>query len=162
MSAIRTRKAWRCAVRGYDHESTVYAHTAGKARYSTYLDVSDGNDDVSFADIQVRRDRGADIILPAPLSVAGTVSQDALRALLHACGATRERPEKCGYRSHFYCSVSNPHMIELVAAGLMEGPKKGWEKSEGYFIATKLGHETALSLCPLYQGDDFAWPEVAA
>lgn len=162
MSAPRVRKAWQVAFRGYDHESTYYARTAGKARYAAYLSASDCHEGVSFADIRVRRAANADMTLPALPQEAHNVSRVALEKLLHACGATREAPDKCGYRSHFYCSVGNAHMAELVNAGLMERGKNGWEEGECYFRATRLGQVTARALCPLYQGDDFAWPEVAA
>jgi hypothetical protein len=162
MSAPRVRKAWRVTVRGYDHESTFYAPTAGKARYAAYLRVSDCNDELSFADIRVRRESRLDITLPVIPQEALNVSRPALAALLHACGATREEPEKCGHRKYFYCSASNAAMAELVSAGLMERGKNGWEEGECYFFATPLGQKTARALCPLYRGDDFAWPEVAA
>lgn len=162
MSTPRTRKAWRVTVRGYDYERTIYAKTAGKASYDVYLSVSDADNRISFPDIRVRRDSGKDRVLPAlPLEAAG-VSRTALEKLLHACGATREEPEKCGYRDHFYCSASNAHMVELIKAGLMKPGKTGWQEGECYFFATPLGQKTARALCPLYRGDDFAWPEVAA
>ncbi|MGV4855808.1 hypothetical protein [Acetobacter senegalensis] len=153
----RIRKAWRTAVRGYDGEDIVYAATAGKARYKKYLDVSDCNESLTFADIKVRRDKAADIVLPDAPIISAKVSQRALEKLLHACGASRERPEKCGCRDHFYCDAKNEDMAELVNAGLMIGPGKGWEEGYAYFRATSIGQKTALALCPLYHGDDFAW-----
>lgn len=162
MSAPRTRKAWRVTVRGYDHESTVYAPNAGKARYEVFLDVSDVNDGISFPDIRVSRDRHLDRVMPELPPEAAGVSRMALRKLLHACGATREQPEKCGYRDHFYCSANDAGMAELVNAGLMQTKGKGWASGECYFYATQLGQIAARALCPLYRGDDFAWPEVAA
>ena len=149
-------------MRGHEYGHTVYAKTAGKARYDVYLNVSDVNDGISFPDIQVRRDSGNDIALPAFPPEVGSVSRRALEKLLHACGATREEPEKCGNRDHFYCSASNSDMAELVSAGLMKREKTGWAEGECYFRATPLGQKTAQALCPLYRGDDFAWPEVAA
>lgn len=160
MSATRTRKAWRVSIRGYDGESIGYAASAGKARYEAYLSASDCNDAVTFADIRVLRKRNSDIILPPIPTEATSVSKIALEKLLHACGVTRERPEKCGYRSHFYCSSNNPQMLELVEAGLMECTQKGWEEGDCYFHATTLGQTAALAMCPLYRGDDFLWPEV--
>jgi hypothetical protein len=162
MSAPRIRKAWIVSVRGYDGVSIEYAATAGKARYEAYLSVSDCNDAVTFADIRVLRNRSADITLP-PIPIEATnISKIALEKLLHACGVTREQPEKCGYRSHFYCSSNNPQMLELVRAGLMESTKKGWGEGDCYFHATPAGQTAAFAMCPLYRGDDFAWPKVTA
>lgn len=162
MSAPRTRKAWRVTVRGYDFESTVYAATAGKARYKVFLDVSDVNDGLSFPDIRVLRQPGSDMEMPDLPPEAAGVSKAALLKLLHACGATREQPEKCGSRDHFYCSANDAGMAELVSAGLMQTKGKGWASGECYFHATQLGQIAASALCPLYRGDDFEWPEVAA
>ncbi|KFL89051.1 hypothetical protein AmDm5_1850 [Acetobacter malorum] len=39
----------------------------------------------------------------------------------------------------------------------MISSKKGWDKESCYFYATPLGQQTALALCPLYRGEDFAW-----
>lgn len=161
MSETRTRKAWRVTVRGYDFESTVYAPSAGKARYEVFLDVSDTNNAISFPDIRVLRYRGMDRSMPGLPPEAAGVSKMALEKLLHACGATRERPEKCGSRDHFYCSTNDTGMAELVSAGLMQPKGTGWAKGECYFQATQLGQIAARALCPLYRGDDFAWPEVA-
>ncbi|MFT8506658.1 hypothetical protein [Acetobacter sp.] len=162
MSAPRTRKAWRVTVRGYDFESTVYAPTAGKARYEVFLGISDVNNAISFPDIRVLRHRGMDRSMPELPPEAAGVSKMALEKLLHACGATREQPEKCGSRDHFYCSTGDTGMAELVSAGLMRPKGTGWAKGECYFQATQLGQIAARALCPLYRGDDFAWPEVAA
>lgn len=163
MSATRTRKAWTVTVRSRDDATDiVYAQTAGKARYSVYLALSDCGGNDTFFDIVVRRNCAADVVLPAPPSVAGTVRREALQKLLHACGCTRERPEKCGFREHFYCQDQDRFLNELVEAGLMRKSGRISAYGDRYFLATELGHETALALCPLYRGDDFAWPEVAA
>ncbi|MFT8369283.1 MAG: hypothetical protein ABF646_11090 [Acetobacter papayae] len=135
MSAPRTRKAWRVTVRGYDFESTVYAPSAGKARYEVFLEVSDVNGGLSFPDIRVLRDRHLDRVMPELPPEAAGVSKMALRKLLHACGATREQPEKCGSRDYFYCSAGDAGMAELVSAGLMQTKGKGWAKGECYFQA---------------------------
>ncbi|OUJ10150.1 hypothetical protein HK26_11605 [Acetobacter okinawensis] len=162
MSAPRIRKAWRVTVCGYDFESTVYAHSAGKARYQVFLDVTDTNNAISFPDIRVLRHRGMDRIMPEIPTEAEGVSKIALAKLLHACGATREQPEKCGSRDYFYCSANDTGMAELVNAGLMQAKGKGWASGECYFHATQLGQIAAHALCPLYRGDDFVWPEVTA
>ncbi|MCG0998156.1 hypothetical protein [Acetobacter persici] len=154
----RLRKAWKTSVKGYEGENIVYAETAGKARYQVYLDVSDCNDAVKFADIKVLRNKTADVVLPDLPGAAKNVTQHALEKLLHACGATRGNPYKCGYRGHFYCNAQNAHMAELVDAGLMHRSEKGWGEGMVYFHATDIGQKTALAMIPLYRGEDFIWP----
>ena len=164
MSAPRTRKAWTVTIPRRDDATGIeYAPTAGKARYAVYLQISDCNDKASFSDIIVRRNKAADITLPAAPAFVRGISRKALRELLHACGCTRERPEKTGYRSHFYGESTSESLNELVRAGLMT--KRGPTDVDNglvYFVATEQGQHIAQSLAPLYAYDDFAWPEVAA
>ena len=164
MSATRIRKAWTVTIPSHDDATGIeYAPTAGKARYAVYLRISDFDDNATFSDILVRRNKAADITLPVPPAFVGGISRKALRELLHACGCTRERPEKTGYRSHFYGKALSESLNELVRAGLMTG--RGQPTGDNalvYFIATEQGQNVAQSLAPLYAYDDFAWPEVAA
>ncbi|MFP2873708.1 hypothetical protein ACLEIY_15940 [Acetobacter tropicalis] len=164
MSAPRTRKAWTVTIPSRDDATGIeYAPTAGKARYSVYLRISDCDDNASFSDIIVRRNKAADIMLPAPPAFVSGISRKALKELLHACGCTRERPEKTGYRSHFYGEALSGSLNELVRAGLMT-KRAPTDVDNGlvYFVATEQGQNVAQSLAPLYPYDDFAWPEAAA
>lgn len=164
MSATRTRKAWTVKIPSRDDATGIeYAPTAGKARYAVYLRISDCNENASFSDIIVRRNKSSDITLPAAPEFVSDISRKALHKLLHACGCTRERPEKTGYRSHFYGEALSESLNELVRAGLMT--KRGQPDVDNglvYFVATEQGQHVAQSLAPLYAYDDFAWPEVAA
>lgn len=164
MSAPRIRKAWTVSIPSQDDCTGIeYAPTAGKARYKVYLQISDCNDDASFSDIIIRRNKAADITLPPAPAFVSDISRHALLKLLHACGCTRERPEKTGYRSHYYGNAQSDSLNELVRAALMvkRGPTDV-DNGLVYFIATKQGQSIAQSLAPLYAYDDFAWPEGAA
>lgn len=150
LPAVRTRKAWRVTVEGWDNPGIYFAHTAGQARMDCWraLDRERG----LIIKITARRWKDKDETLPVRSPIADDLGEKETHCLLHAFGLNEYEPWKAGYRDYFYTSASNEVMLNLVRKGLMHtGGKPNWV-SRGcvYFRLTDLGKHVALSLTPLY------------
>lgn len=154
----RIRKAWK-ARSPWQPEwqgSIVFAPTCGKARYSEYLSASDCDDSLKLIDIRVKRAPEHDTQLPDRHELADAISEKALGCLMHACGVNEPWRMTIGSRNQFYTNTNDPLMAELVAHGLMENTKRGWEDGYVYFRATELGITVAKSCEPLYECETVA------
>lgn len=150
LPAVRTRKAWRVTVDGWDDDGLYFAHTAGEARMACWraLDRERG----LIVKITARRWKEKDEALPERSPIADDLNEKETHCLLHAFGVNEYEPWKAGYRDHFYTSASNEKMQSLVGKGLMHsGAEPCWGgRGHVYFRLTDLGKHVALSLTPLY------------
>lgn len=148
--ATRLRKAWRVQPKGWDATEIVFAPTASKARREAWHAIG-GVFDVRYIDVNVRRERGQDVVLPSPDPLAARLTDAEWHCLLHAFGATTN-PLRAGYRDYFYTRHDDPPLVALVKHGLMS-LMEGYPYDEGmaYFVLTDRGKHVALSLTPAYR-----------
>ena len=146
----RIRKAWTVRVARWDEgdSCTLYGPSASKVRAEVRREV----DDVSFADITVRRCKEKDISLPAPDEIALSLPPKERDALLHAHGSTCGDVMKAGFRDYYYTDHTNPVLCSLVEKGLMRKSDREapWGEGEVYFFTTDAGKHCANSLTPEY------------
>ncbi|WP_215767366.1 hypothetical protein [Gluconobacter cerinus] len=144
----RIRKAWTIGVaRWLEGDScTGYGPSASKVQ----AEVRGHLDDVSFADITVRRCKEKDISLPAPDEIALGLTPKERDVLLHAHGSTCGDVMKAGFRDYYYTDQDNPVLCSLVEKGLMRKSDRGWEEGSVYFFTTDAGKHCADSLTPEY------------
>jgi hypothetical protein len=105
---------------------------------------------VHIVDITVRRSPECDVALPMRAPIADTLTEQEAHALLHAFGADGD-PIRAGYRDYFYTDRNDPVLCSLTEKRLfapMPGDQFG--KNMTYFVLTKEGKHTALSMTPEY------------
>ena len=139
-SEMRVRKAWHVTVKGFDEGDTLYASTAGKARYQMYDRLLDCWDEVEFKQISVRRLKAADVLLPNPLPVSEELSGEEISILKHM-----DRPS-----GHYATSSSDADLIRLKERGLVEGPRQFSHCDAVFYYIHWMGRKLAASLTPLY------------
>ncbi len=150
----RIKKAWSCRVRRGDGVTTVYAPTAGKARYQFKIDISDPCPDIEFMDIIVRRNRHDDIELPDEHRLVSELTEKQRHIISHAYGGGSRLP---GYRDHYCTAPGDMHILRLTHEfGLFDGPhgEEAYGESPrwsgAFFYLTDLGKQVARSMLPEY------------
>lgn len=144
----RIRKAWTVYVARWNEgdSCTGYGPSASKVCAEVRREL----DDISFADITVRRCKEKDIILPAPDEIALGLTPKERGVLLHAHGSTCGDVMKAGFRDHYYTDRTNPVLCSLVEKGLMRQSDRGLDDVSVYFFTTEAGKHCANSLTPEY------------
>lgn len=147
---IIARKAFRCTFdRWFDvdyrkndaYAETIYASTAGKARYAFFRETE--RDKEWFAKIKVRRAKHLDLLVNEPHPMAETIEAKRLDMMKHAWGFDSNSP---GYRNYF-ATHNDKDWDAMCESGLAV---KGNTDESGmiYYHVSPLGIEVLKSLKP--------------
>jgi len=152
----RIRKAWHVRPTWSDDPigDLVYAETAGKARYKSWLDALDVFPEMRITELEVRRAKHLDAVLPDEHRLVADLTAEQRHMVAHAFGRDRRGN---GYREHFCTAPGDMNALRLAwEFGIFSGPHgereygntPGW--SGAFFYLTELGKEVARSMLPTY------------
>jgi hypothetical protein len=153
----RLRKAYAVTVDGYDEPGIFFAPTASKAKYATYIRLSDTDSTVSFQHMRATRSPANDVTLPDEHRLVAELDAEDRHIIAHAYGSD-VRMGKEGYRDHYCTEPSDMRLLRLAwEFGLFSGPHgaHGYAQTDpwsgAFFYLTDLGKAVARSMLPTYR-----------
>lgn len=124
------------------HAETVFADTAGKARYAYWLGVDACYG--PFTSVKVWREPGLDKMQKEPHPIVSELTGEQIKMMKHAWGFESHMP---GYRNYYNVDF-NPAWDELCALRIATTSGKRYTR-EYFYHLTELGQSALRSLLPV-------------